>query len=123
MCSWFSLPEGRTNPLIMSLTRLSGDRNALLGKDVGEAVTPEGLCSGFPGSCAQLGLEGEELSLGSHPDMSDSRWTPLVSHSNPVSLTGLSTDDRVYDQRSTCRGNPLQLKWSFHPVLPHCPMH
>ncbi|TNN85810.1 hypothetical protein EYF80_004057 [Liparis tanakae] len=76
--------EGRTNPLIMSLTHLSGDRDSLIGKDVGGAGTPEGLCSGLPGSCAQLGQEGEELSVGSHPDMSDSRRTSASSSPTPI---------------------------------------
>lgn len=41
MCGWFVLsPEGRTNPLTMSLTHLSSDRDSLVGKGAGEAVTP-----------------------------------------------------------------------------------
>lgn len=66
MCGWFLLaPEGRTNPLKMSLTHLSSDCDSLVGKGAGEAVTPwVSVLRGFPAPVLSRGLEGEELSQG-----------------------------------------------------------
>lgn len=54
----FSSPEGRMNPLAMSLTHMI----LWLAKVREKPWLLEGCVLGFPCSCAQQGLEGEELS-------------------------------------------------------------
>lgn len=66
MCGWFVLsPEGRTNPLTMSLTHLSSDRDSLVGKGAGEAVTPwVSVLRVFPAPVLSRGWKGRSSHRG-----------------------------------------------------------
>lgn len=58
----------------MSLTHLSSDRDSLVGKGAGEAVTPWRSVLGVSLLLCSAGAGSGGALTGSHPDMSDSRW-------------------------------------------------
>lgn len=118
MCS--SSPEGRTNPLTMSLTHSSSDRDSLGWQRCGRSRDSlRSVLGGFPAPVLSRGWKGRS----SHGEV-----TLICPIAGGLLLACLPLHLCILDwqlktvfmiRHQLAEGDPLRLKWSFRQVFSH----